>query len=63
MAKESKLGLTVKKENFSEWFTQVIQKAELIEYTDVSGCIVFRPNSYAIWEKVKVFFDEKCFFR
>ena len=59
MTKESKLGLTVKKENFSEWFTQVIQKAELIEYTDISGCLVFRPNSYAIWEKVKVFFDEK----
>ena len=53
MAKESQLGLTIKKENFSEWYTQVIQKAELIEYTDISGCLILRPDSYAIWEKLK----------
>ena len=43
-------GMTVKKENFSEWYTEVIQKAKLADYTKVSGCIVFRPSSYAIWE-------------
>ena len=46
-------GITVKKnENFSEWYTQVIQKAELADYTGVSGCIVFRPYYYAVWEKI-----------
>jgi len=58
MAKEETQGITVKKsENVSEWFTQVIQKAELLEYTDVSGCMIFRPRSYAMWEKIHDFFD------
>ncbi len=59
MAKEDiTQGLTVKKsENCSEWYTQVIQKAELMEYTDVSGCMIYRPRIYAIWEKVQAFFD------
>lgn len=53
MAKKTQ-GLTVtREEDFSEWYTQVIQKADLIEYTDVSGCIIFKPDSYAIWEKIQ----------
>ena len=37
-------GLTVKKkEDLSKWYTEVIQKADLMDYTDVSGCIVFKP--------------------
>ena len=52
------VGITVKKEgNVSEWYTQVLQKAELIEYTDVSGCYILRPRAYSIWEKVQLFFD------
>ncbi len=58
MAKEIKkvekneLGLTADKDDFSEWFTQLMIKAELADYTEVSGCMVFRPYSYAIWEKI-----------
>ena len=37
--------------------SQVIQKAELIEYYDVSGCYILRPWSYSIWEVIKDFFD------
>ncbi len=60
MEKKQTLGLTVKKdENFSEWYTQVIQKADLADYTVVSGCIVFKPYSYAMWEKIQAFFDAK----
>jgi prolyl-tRNA synthetase len=56
--KKSNLGLTVtKEENFSEWFTQLIQKAELIEYSPVSGCYILRPRSYFIWEQVQSYFD------
>jgi len=59
MAKaKNNLGITVKKkDNFSEWYTQVIQKAELIDYTEVGGCNVFRPYSYAMWECAKDFFN------
>ncbi|MCK4555090.1 MAG: proline--tRNA ligase [Candidatus Aenigmarchaeota archaeon] len=58
--KESDLGITVKKsEDFSEWYTQVIQKAELADYTTVSGCMVLRPWAYAIWEKIQAYVDEK----
>ena len=57
-SKKNTLGLTVKKEqDFSEWYTQLLQKAELIEYSAVSGCYILRPNSYHIWEKVQEFFD------
>lgn len=52
-------GITAKKDqDFSEWFTQLIQKAELIEYSPVSGCYILRPNAYFIWEKVQGFFDK-----
>jgi len=57
---EQTQGITVKKsEDISEWYTQVIQKAELADYSLVSGCIVYRPRSYAIWEKVQEFFDSE----
>ncbi len=55
---ESTQGITVKKsEDISEWYTQVIQKAELADYTGVSGCMIYRPRAYAIWEKIQAFFD------
>ncbi|MFH1063721.1 MAG: proline--tRNA ligase [Candidatus Woesearchaeota archaeon] len=51
--KENK-GITVKKsENFSEWYTQTIQKAELADYSKVSGCMIFRPRAYSMWEVVQ----------
>mgnify|MGYP001595166764 FL=1 len=54
------LGITVKKsDDFSEWYQQVIIKAELIEYGPVSGCMIIRPYGYAIWEKAQAFFDKE----
>ncbi|MBI4152037.1 proline--tRNA ligase [Candidatus Woesearchaeota archaeon] len=51
-------GLTVSKEtDFSEWFTQLIQKAELIEYSPVSGCYILRPTAFHIWEQVQAYLD------
>jgi len=59
MAKDIK-GITVKKaEDFSEWYTQVIQKADLADYSAVSGCIVYKPHSYAVWEKIKEVTDKR----
>lgn len=58
--KVTRLGLEAKKEeNLSDWYSQVITKAELIEYYDVSGCYILRPWSYAIWETIKDFFDKE----
>lgn len=54
------IGITVKKsDDFSEWFTQSIIKSELADYSAVSGCIVYRPESYLIWEKITRIVDEK----
>ena len=52
-SKKDNKGLTAGKDEFSEWFTQIMLKADLADYSDVSGCIVFRPVAYAIWEKIK----------
>ncbi|VDO46142.1 unnamed protein product [Brugia timori] len=58
--KQTKLGIEVTKdENYCEWYVQVITKAEMIEYYDISGCYVLRPWSYAIWEFIQEWFDEK----
>uniref|UniRef100_A0AAY4AGB6 Bifunctional glutamate/proline--tRNA ligase n=1 Tax=Denticeps clupeoides TaxID=299321 RepID=A0AAY4AGB6_9TELE len=69
--RKQQLGLEAKKEeNLAEWYSQVITKAEMIEYYDVSGCYVLRPWSFSIWEAIKDFFDteikklgvENCYF-
>lgn len=60
MSNKENKGITVKKkENFSDWYTELIQKAELGDYTEVSGCMILRPRSYAIWEKVMGLVDER----
>jgi prolyl-tRNA synthetase len=54
MSGQSQEGLTAKKsDNFDEWYTQVMLKAELADYSPVSGCMVFRPAGYAIWESIQ----------
>jgi len=54
------IGITVsKKENFSEWYTQVVIKAELADYAPVKGLIVLRPYGYSIWESLKSSLDAK----
>ncbi|MCL4364800.1 MAG: proline--tRNA ligase [Candidatus Marsarchaeota archaeon] len=41
-----------KSENFSEWYTQVLIRSGFIDYSEVSGCIIFRPPAYAAWQLV-----------
>lgn len=58
--KKSEEGITTKKEeDFSEWYQQLIIKADLADYTAVSGCIVFKPTSWAIWEKIRDEIDKR----
>ncbi len=57
--KQDTKGITAKKEDdFGEWYSQLLLKAELIEYSPVSGCYVLRPNCYFIWEQAQAFFDQ-----
>jgi len=59
LSKENK-GITVsKKEDFSEWYTQVVLKAKLADYAPVKGLIVLRPDGYSIWESLRNTFDKK----
>jgi len=54
----TRLGLEVaKEENLADWYSQVLTKAEMLEYYDVSGCYILRPWSFSIWESIKDFFD------
>lgn len=58
MSKE--IGITVtKNDDFSEWYTQVVLKAELADYAPVKGLIVLRPDGYSIWESIRSALDEK----
>lgn len=59
MAEEQTLGLTVKKDlDFSEWYNQVVLKAELADYGPIKGFMVIRPNGYAIWEEIQDYFNK-----
>ena len=51
--------LTSQKENFSEWYNQVIQRAELADYAPVRGCMVVRPYGWAIWENIQKALDKR----
>ncbi len=44
-------------ENFSEWYNQVIQRAEMADYAPVRGCMVVRPYGWALWENIQASLD------
>ena len=45
-------------ENFAQWYTDIVRKAELADYTDTKGCIAIRPYGYAIWENIQNYTDK-----
>lgn len=55
MAKEKKFveAITSMEDDFAQWYTDVVRKAELIDYSSVRGCMILRPNGYAIWENIQ----------
>ena len=56
----SDTGVTVKKcQDFSEWYVQVVLKAELADYAPVKGCMIIRPDAYAVWEKIQEVVNQK----
>ena len=46
-------AITPMEEDFAQWYTDVVKKAELMAYSSIKGCMIFRPNGYAIWESVQ----------
>lgn len=61
MAKEKKLveEITSMQEDFAQWYTDVVKKAELIDYSSVRGCMILRPLGYAIWENIQKELDAR----
>jgi prolyl-tRNA synthetase len=51
--------LTPRSENYSEWYNQVIQRAELADYAPVRGCMVIRPYGWALWENIQEKLDTR----
>ncbi len=60
MAKEKKLveDITSMSEDFAQWYTDVVKKAELMRYSSVKGCMMILPAGYAIWELIQKNLDE-----
>ena len=56
MAKELK-ELTKRSDNYSQWYNELVVKADLAEQADVRGCMVIKPYGYAIWEKMQHILD------
>ena len=52
-------AITSMEEDFAQWYTDVVKKAELVDYTSVKGCMVIKPAGYAIWELIQKQLDER----
>ncbi len=61
MAKDKKMveAITSMEEDFAQWYTDVVKKAELVDYTSVKGCMVIKPAGYAIWENIQHELDSR----
>ncbi len=61
MAKDKKLveAITSMEEDFAKWYTDVVKKADLMDYTSVKGCMVFKPAGYALWENIQHELDRR----
>jgi len=57
--KEYVKEITNIEKNFARWYTDIVLKAELADYTDTKGCIAIRPYGYAIWENIQNYADQK----
>ena len=46
-------------DNFSQWYTDIVMKADLADYTETKGCVAIKPYGYAIWENIQNYLDKK----
>ena len=61
MAEEKKLveAITSMDVDFAQWYTDVVKKAELMDYSSVKGCMIFKPAGYALWENIQHELDKR----
>lgn len=59
MGKEFVKNVTAMDEDFAQWYTDVVTKADLIDYSSVRGCMIIRPYGYAIWDNIKNELDNR----
>ena len=61
MAQQKKMveNITSMEEDFSQWYTDVVKKAELMDYSSVKGCMVIEPYGYALWENMQADLDAR----
>ena len=61
MANDKKMveQITSMEEDFAKWYTDVVKKADLIDYSSVKGCMIIRPYGYAIWENIQKLLDQR----
>ena len=61
MARDKKLveSITSMEDDFAQWYTDVVKKAELCDYASVKGCMVIKPDGYAIWENIQHELDKR----
>ncbi len=61
MAKDKKFveAITSMEEDFAQWYTDVVKKAELMEYSSVKGFMIFKPLGFALWENIKAGLDKR----
>jgi len=59
MAEQKKLveSITPMDQDFAKWYTDIVKKAELVDYSSVRGCMIIRPYGYAIWENIQRILD------
>ena len=50
-------AITPINEDFTQWYTDICMKAELVDYSAVKGCVILRPYGYAIWENIQHILD------
>ena len=61
MADKKKMveAITSRDTDFAKWYTDIVKKAELVDYSGVKGCMVIRPYGYAIWENIQADLDRR----
>ncbi len=51
--------ITPMEKDFAQWYTDIVKKTDLVDYSSVKGCMIYRPYSYAIWENIQSILDKK----
>ena len=61
MAEQKKMveAITSMDVDFAQWYTDVVKKADLVDYSSVKGCMIIRPYGYAIWENIQSILDTR----